>query len=196
MYVKNLLSKVLGVPRKDLEKAPEATVNSHGEITVSTYHYLTKVVELGTDDVTQKINAWLTQNGIEHIDEDALRSAFPDWGISSYTANVSTTNLDSILDNDIQFQIFYIDGWNYVLLRGIYGVFNAGMAGSAVRCFSMNNSEVIDPLPFVYGTIEGVNVDNDSYGYSLGLVDDEDGEELFEFADTEVYVEYPLYLRN
>lgn len=163
----------------DFEALPEVTAEvwgSDGEVTytVSVYHYLKQVLAL--DALSEQINAAIeADSDIHWTGELAASGILERFGVDNIEPEWNTYNGESSLSQVLQGFHFSIGDDRYVALQ-IHGGCDVRGGYTRVRVFRMESEGgYIDPLPFVYGEVNGIRADNGYYGYCLS---DEDGNKL------------------
>ena len=163
----------------NFEKTPRIEVDKYG-VTVSTYHYLSEILSL--DEVTKKVNSFITKNKLHWVDEVADEMEQKDMfyhDLESFSETINTYNGESNLSQILLFKTFKILDDVYVLLQVHNGADVRG-GYTDCKCFKLNG--YLTGLIDIYGTIEGKEVSNTYNGYCLTW--EEDSEEVdFEAVD-------------
>lgn len=164
----------------NFEKTPRIEVDKYG-VTVSTYHYLSEILEL--NEVTKKVNSFITKNRLHWVDEVAdelnnseVLSYFLD---TEFSKTTNTYNGENNLSQILLFKTFKVGQSVYVLLQ-IHNGADVRGGYTDCKCFKLNG--YLTGLVDIYGTIEGKEVSNTYNGYYLTW--EETNEEVdFEVVD-------------
>lgn len=163
----------------NFEKTPRMEVDKYG-VTVSTYHYLKDILEL--NEVTKKVNSFITKNKLHWVDEVAEEMEAKElfyYDLESFSETINTYNGEDNLSQILLFKTFKILDDVYVLLQVHNGADVRG-GYTDCKCFKLNG--YLTGLVDIYGTIEGKEVSNTYNGYCLTW--EEDNEEVdFEAVD-------------
>jgi hypothetical protein len=159
----------------NFEKTPRIEVDKYG-VTVSTYHYLKEILSL--DEVTKKVNSFITKNKLHWVDEVADEMGAKElfyYDLESFSETINTYNGENNLSQILLFKTFKILDNVYVLLQVHNGADVRG-GYTDCKCFKLNG--YLTGLVDIYGTIEGKEVSNTYNGYCLTW---EEGNEEVDF---------------
>ena len=162
----------------------------NGEITetVSTYHYLTEILE--TDEFSVEVSRYMEELNEEDSDyfyinsmEDEIEETF---AIEYVTKDiVNTYNYENNLSQILLYKVFKrLDTDEVYVLLQIHGGADVRGGYTFPRCFKLEG--YLTGQVDVYGNIDGVDVTNTYNGYSLTT---DEGEEIEVKDNAEVYLE-------
>lgn len=173
----------------DIWKGSNELTSKDIEYSVSTFHYLSSVLEL--DEFSKKISriVKIINRAIESNEDNDFsylihwtndladylkKSEYADL-ITDITESYNTYNFDCHLDQTLQFFQFKYDGTQYIGLQ-VHGGCDVRGGYTTVQVFKLIDwVDYFTASPNVYGSVDGVNVDNLYDGYSLT---DENGQHV------------------
>ena len=171
----------------DIWKGSEELTSKNIEYSVSTFHYLSSVLEL--DEFCNRINKRIKTHNAKMMNRydydktvhwtDELKdflevSMYGDF-ITDVTESYNTYNFECSLDQTLQFFQFTYDGDRYIGLQ-VHGGCDVRGGYTTVQVFKLISwVDYFTGSPNVYGSVDGVSVDNIYDGYSLT---DEDGQHV------------------
>jgi hypothetical protein len=179
---------------KDFEKENKVTLDFYDNelqyFTVSTFHYLSEVLEL--DIFAKKINKYLNGQRNKDIDshwvQECSELLIDKYNIELIGDTVNTYNYENNLSQILLYTIFKNSNDVYCLLQ-IHGGADIRGGYTDTQCFKLNS--YLTGNVEVFGTVNGVNVDNMYNGYSLT---DENGDEI-KIKETDNY-SFNMYIND
>jgi len=187
----------------NFEKEPRVSYeiwNGDLDETVSTYHYLTEVLDV--DDFSEEVNEYLNEMSEQgedtHWAQECWELVKERFDVVAVGDLFNTYNYEYNLSQILQGQIF----WNndndtpYVLLQ-IHGGADVRGGYTSARCFELKG--YLTGQVDVIGSVDGRDVENSYNGYSLTYADDNsDIEDLPDDADVSLdfYVMDETYIYN
>lgn len=150
--------------------------------TVSTFHYLSEVLEL--DDFAKKVNRYLNSQRKKDIDAHWLQDCselITDKGFTESVSEVwNTYNGENNLSQVLLFSTFKNELDEIYCLLQIHGGADVRGGYTNTQCFKLNG--YLTGLVEVYGTVNGIDIDTMYNGYSLTT---ESGENI-EIKETDI----------
>lgn len=157
---------------KVFKNEPRVTIDEYGA-TVSVFHYLNEILEL--DNVTRKVNSFITKNKLHWVDEVAEEIENKDlFDIEKFHNTINTYNGENNLSQILLFKTFKLyNGDIYVLLQ-IHGGADVRGGYTDTKCFKLNG--------YLTGNVDVYGSYGDKQyvynGYSLTWDDEEGNEEV------------------
>lgn len=154
---------------KVFKSEPRVMIDKY-DVTVSTFHYLNEVLEL--DNVTRKVNSFITKSKLHWVDSVAEEMENKDFEIEKFNDTVNTCNGENNLSQVLLFKTFKLYNDDVYVLLQIHGGADVRGGYTNTKCFKLKG--YLTGLADVYGSYEGKEFSNNYNGYSLTWDDDEE----------------------
>ena len=178
---------------KDFDKENKVTLdfydNEFQYFTVSTFHYLSEVLEL--DIFAKKINKYLNGQRKKDINahwvQDCSELLIDKYSIELIGDTVNTYNYENNLSQILQYIIFKNSNDDIYCLLQIHGGADVRGGYTDTQCFKLNS--YLTGNVEVYGTVNGISV-----VYDIDSLTDENGDEI-KIKETDNY-SFDIYIND
>lgn len=176
---------------KVFKSEPRVTIDDYG-FTVSTFHYLSEVLEL--DNITRKVNSFITKNKLhwcEEVAEEIENKDFMYHEIEKFHDTINTYNQENNLSQILLFKTFKLYNGDVYALLQIHGGADVRGGYTNTKCFKLKG--YLTGLVDVYGSYGGKSFENTYNGYSLMWEDDNEEVDLENLDFSKVSIDFSIY---
>ena len=173
---------------KVFKNEPRVVIDEYGE-TVSVFHYLNEILEL--DNVTRKVNSFITKKKLHWVDEVAEEIDFSDFmyhEIEKFHDTYNTYNGNSNLSQTLLFKTFKMYNDDIYVLLQIHGGADVRGGYTDTKCFKLKG--YLTGQVDVFGSVNGKDFSNTYNGYSLTWKDTDEEVNLSEIDLNEVSADF------
>lgn len=152
---------------KVFKNEPRVTLDDYGA-TVSTFHYLSEILEL--DNVTRKVNSFITKNKLHWVDEVAEEIEEKDlFDVEKFHDTINTYNHENNLSQVLQFKTFKLYNDDVYVLLQIHGGADVRGGYTDTKCFKLKG--YLTGNVDLYGSVNDKYFSSSYNGYSLTFDD-------------------------
>ena len=175
---------------KVFKNEPRVSIDDYGA-TVSTFHYLSEILEL--DNVTRKVNSFITKNKLHWVDEVADEMETKDFmyhEIEKFHNTYNTYNGENNLSQILLFKTFKLYNDDVYVLLQIHGGADVRGGYTDTKCFKLKG--YLTGNVDLYGSYKGKDFSNGYNGYGLTFDDDNEEVDLSEIDLNEVSIDFSI----